>query len=92
MIMTFKHNGLRAFFLYGKSGKIQPGHVKKLRLLLASLYTAVAILDMNFPSSGLHQLKGNMKGFWAISVSANWRIIFRFERENAYDVDYVDYH
>ena len=84
--MTFKHKGLQTFFLDGNSGKILQNHVKKLRLFLAKLNTAVDISDMNFPGSDLHPLKGNMKGFWAISVSGNWRIIFRFEKENVYDV------
>jgi toxin HigB-1 len=92
MIITFRHKGLQAFFLDGRRGKIQQNHVKKIRLFLAKLNSAVDISDMNFPGSGLHPLKGNMREFWAISVSGNWRIIFRFEKENAYDVDYVDYH
>ena len=79
-------------FLDGKSAKIQSNHIKKLRLILAKLNTVTHVSDMNFPGSGLHQLKGNRKGFWAVSVSGNWRIIFRFENENAYDVNYLDYH
>jgi proteic killer suppression protein len=47
---------------------------------------------MNFPGSNLHPLKGKKREYWAISISGNWRIIFRFEKENAYDVDYIDYH
>jgi len=47
---------------------------------------------MNFPGSGLHALKGELDGFWSIRVSGNWRIIFKFEAGDAYDVDYTDYH
>lgn len=47
---------------------------------------------MNFPGSGLHLLKGEYAGFWSVKVSGNYRIIFRFEEENAYDVEYLDYH
>lgn len=47
---------------------------------------------MSLPGSGLHPLKGPLKGFWAVSVSGNWRLVFRFEGENATDVDLIDYH
>jgi len=47
---------------------------------------------MNLPGLGLHPLKGSLKGFWAVMVSGNWRVIFRFENGNAIDVDYLDYH
>ena len=47
---------------------------------------------MALPGFQLHPLSGNLRGFWAVSVSGNWRIIFRFENGNAYDVDLVDYH
>ena len=76
----------------GSSAKINRNHAKKLRLVLAKLNTSFYIEDMNFPGSNLHPLKGNKKGFWAVSISGNWRIVFRFENENAYDVDYIDYH
>ena len=60
--------------------------------MLAKLHTTVSVGDMNFPGANLHPLKGKKRGYWAVSISGNWRIIFRFEKENAYDVDYVDYH
>jgi proteic killer suppression protein len=47
---------------------------------------------MDLPGLRLHPLKGQMKGFHAVSVSGNWRVIFRFEDGHAVDVDYVDYH
>lgn len=90
--MTFRNKGLQELFLSGKSTKINHGHVKKLRLILAKLNTVTCVSDMNFPGSGLHKLKGKREEFWPINVSGNWRLIFRFEDENAYDVDYLDYH
>ena len=48
--------------------------------------------DVALPGFRLHPLKGDLKGFWSVRVTANWRIVFRFEGENAYDVDLVDYH
>ena len=47
---------------------------------------------MNFPGAFLHKLKGKLKGFWAVRVSGNWRVIFRFDSGDMFDVDYVDYH
>jgi len=47
---------------------------------------------MNFPGSDLHPMKGDLQGFWSVKVSGNWRIIFRFEKGDAFDVDYADYH
>jgi proteic killer suppression protein len=40
----------------------------------------------------IHPLKGDYQGFWAVTVSGSWRIVFRFEEGDAFDVDYVDYH
>jgi len=82
MIMNFKHKGLELFFLNGSTARINRNHAN----------TSVSVDDMNFPGSNLHPLKGKKRGYWAISISGNWRIIFRFEKENAYDVNYIDYH
>jgi len=67
-------------------------HAEKLRDILARLDAASAAADMNLPGFRLHPLKGQHRGFWAVTVRANWRVIFRFEDEDAVDVDYVDYH
>jgi len=66
-------------------------HVEKLQDILATLNAAPNVTHMDLPGFRLHQLKGQMKGFWAVTVRANWRVIFRFDRD-AEDVDYVDYH
>lgn len=66
--------------------------VERIRVVLAALDQANVIEDMNRPSFRLHPLKGELKGFWAVTVRANWRIIFRFAGETATDVDLVDYH
>ncbi|MFQ5794720.1 MAG: type II toxin-antitoxin system RelE/ParE family toxin [Candidatus Bipolaricaulia bacterium] len=92
MIESFKHKGLRRFFEKGDSSKIQQAHIRRLRLILTQLHAAKEIRDMNFPGSNLHMLTGDKKGFWSVSVSGNWRVIFRFEDGHAYDVDYLDYH
>jgi toxin HigB-1 len=57
-----------------------------------ALYTATDIEDMAFLGSNLHPLRGDRKGYWAVKVSGNWRVIFQFEEENVYNVNYIDYH
>jgi proteic killer suppression protein len=52
----------------------------------------MTVQDMGLPGYRLHPLKGELTGFWAVNVSSNWRIIFRFENGSAYDVDLIDYH
>jgi proteic killer suppression protein len=66
--------------------------VDKIRRILARLEIASVPADMNLPGWRLHRLKGNRAGFWSVTVQANWRVIFRFEKGNATDVDYLDYH
>jgi proteic killer suppression protein len=92
MIESFKHKGLKKFFEKGDSSKIHQAHTRRLQLILTLLHGATDIRDMNFPGSNLHKLSGDKKDFWAVSVSGNWRVIFRFEDGDAYDVDYLDYH
>ena len=67
-------------------------HAEKLRDVLARLDAARAVSDMDLPGFRLHPLKGREQGFWAVTVRANWRVIFRFAGPDALDVDYVDYH
>ena len=67
-------------------------HVEKLRDILARLDAASSVADMDLPGFRLHPLKGDLKGFWAVTVRANWRVIFRFASGEAMEVDYVDYH
>jgi toxin HigB-1 len=65
---------------------------KGWRDILARLDAAGAIADMDVPGFHLHPLKGGFKGFWAVTVRANWRVVFRFVEGDALDIDYVDYH
>ena len=67
-------------------------HVKRLRIILALLDTAQTLDDVALPGMRLHPLKGELEGFYAVSVSGNWRVIFRFEESDVLDVDYTDYH
>ncbi|MCL4147212.1 UNVERIFIED_CONTAM: hypothetical protein GTU68_023172 [Idotea baltica] len=92
MIQSFAHKGLEKFFLDGVKRGIQAKHQTKLADVLDSLDAASIIEDMNYPGSALHPLKGKLRGHWAVKISGNWRITFRFENGDAFDVNYVDYH
>jgi proteic killer suppression protein len=71
---------------------VKPEHTVRLRLILARLDASTAAEDMNLPGLGLNRLKGSLKNYWSVSVSGNWRVIFRFEDGYVLDVDYLDYH
>jgi proteic killer suppression protein len=92
MIKNFKHKGLKKLYETGSKQGIKPEQPIRLRLILARLDAGASAEDMNLPGLGLHSLKGSLKSFWSVSVSGNWRAIFRFENGNATDVDYSDYH
>ncbi|HEY53966.1 MAG TPA: peptidase [Caldilineae bacterium] len=92
MIRSFAHKGLDSFYHTGSKSGIQAKHAKRLRLILSNLDQAVSPDDMDLPGLGLHELKGKRKGVWAVKVSGNWRVTFRFEGTNAVIVNYEDYH
>jgi len=92
LIKGFRHRGLEKFFEAGSKAGIQPKHADKLRLQLFALDNAKRPEDMNAPGWRLHRLAGHLKDHWAISVSGNWRLTFKFEGEDAILVDYQDYH
>ena len=91
-ILRFKHKGLERFFDRGVTAGIQSKHAVRLRLILGRLNVAREPRDMGLPGLDLHPLKGDRAGEWAVSVSANWRVIFRFQDHDVIDVDYEDYH
>lgn len=92
MIRSFRHRGLKALYEGRKAARVSAQHVEKLRDILALLDRARGPDDMNLPGFRLHRLKGALRGHWAVWVSGNWRVIFRFEDGHAADVDYLDYH
>jgi len=92
MIESFRHKGLRELFEQDRRGKLPPELIERIRTILSFLDAASAIEEMNRPSFRLHALKGDRRGFWAVTVRANWRILFRFQDGNALDVDFLDYH
>lgn len=92
MIESIKHRGLKRFFEKDDGSKLPPEMLPRIQLILSTLDAASDIEGMNLPTFRLHQLKGDWKGFYAVTVRANWRIVFRFEAGQALDVDFVDYH
>lgn len=92
MIKSFKHRGLQRFYVSGSTARIRNEHARKLRLILGRLDASIQPQDMDLPGLALHELKGRRKGTWSVSVSGNWRVTFRFEGPDAYDIDYEDYH
>jgi proteic killer suppression protein len=92
MISSFKHKGLKRLFEDGDRAGIRPDLIEKVQLILAALDAAEEPQEIEAPGRRLHQLKGDRKGIWAVTVRANWRIIFRFEGGNARDVELIDYH
>lgn len=92
MIRSFIHKGLERFFKTGKTSGIQASHTKRIRLILSNLDQAESADDMDLPGLQLHELKGKRRGVWAVSVSGNWRITFRFIDRDVEIVNYEDYH
>jgi len=92
MIRSFRSRALKRFFERGEAGRIHAEHRTVVGDILARLNASFSADDMNLPGFRLHRLKGVYAGFWAVTVRANWRVIFRFEDGHAVDVDYLDYH
>lgn len=92
MIRGFRHRGLEAFFTKDDRRKLPPERVDRISRLLDRLHASRFPQDMNLPGFDFHQLKGRRKGTYAVSVSGNWRLTFRFDGEHAVDVDLEDYH
>ena len=92
MIQGFKHKGLKRLFEKGETKGLRQDHIEKVENILLVLSRARKPEDMNLPGFRLHRLKGDLKDFWSVTVRANWRIIFRFQEGDVFDVDLLDYH
>jgi toxin HigB-1 len=92
MIRNFKHRGLRRLYEDDDRRGLNAEQVEKIRIVLARLDRATRPDDMALPGLRLHPLKGELTGFWSVTIRANWRIVFRFEDRNVADVDLMDYH
>lgn len=92
MIRSVRHKGLKRFIEADDRSKLPADMAERIRHILTALSDATTVDEMDLPSYRLHALKGDLDGFYAVTVRANWRIIFRFEDGDAIDVDFVDYH
>jgi len=92
MIRSIRHKGLKRLYQDDDPRGVIREHAAKLRDILARLDAAGTVSDMDLPGFRLHPLKGELKGLWAVTVRANWRVVFRFAEGEALDVDYIDYH
>ena len=92
MIKSFRHRGLKRLFERGEAGQVRADLREKAENILAVLDVASVPDNMALPGFRLHPLKGDMAGLWAVTVRANWRIVWRFDGDDAVDVGLVDYH
>jgi proteic killer suppression protein len=92
VIRGFRDKGLKRLFEDGETKGLQADHIQKVENILAVLNRARKPQDMDLPGFRLHRLTGDLKDFWSVTVRGNWRVIFRFEEGDAYDVDLIDYH
>jgi len=92
MIRSFRHRGLKRLYERGDCSGIRADLVDTVEDIVARLDQATTPQALNLPGYRLHPLKGDLKGFWSITVRANWRIIFRFEGVDVFDLELIDYH
>ncbi|MGO9095366.1 MAG: type II toxin-antitoxin system RelE/ParE family toxin [Bryobacteraceae bacterium] len=92
MIRSFPHRGLRRFYEDGDPSRIDAALRSKVQRVLSALDAAASPQALDIPGFRLHPLKGELVDFWSVTVSGNWRVIFRFEEGDAFDLDLLDYH
>ncbi|MCX6598839.1 MAG: type II toxin-antitoxin system RelE/ParE family toxin [Acidobacteria bacterium] len=94
-LVRFRHKGLRQLYEEDSAKGVPPAMADKLRKLLLALETAEGVEQLSrFPGWRLHPLKGALQGFWSLTVTGNWRLIFLYDPETntAGDIDLLDYH
>jgi proteic killer suppression protein len=91
MIQPIRHKGLRIFYETGRGGKLPKEQLAKIIRILTVLDALSDESDIRSLGNGIHPLKGEYKGFWSISITGNYRIIFTFKPPDVFDVDYLDY-
>ena len=92
---SFRHKGLKALWQDDKAKGVPATMADKLRKLLSAMNAADNVEQLGtIPGWRLHPLKGDLKGFWSLTVTGNWRLIFTYtERGNIADnIDLIDYH
>ena len=92
MIKSFRHKGIERFYYGNDRSRINQEHAARIARILDRLDASIRPQDMNLSGYRLHELSGRKKGTWAVWISGNWRVTFRFDGADAVDVDYRDYH
>ena len=92
MMRSFKHRGLKRLYEHGDRSRLGSDSINRVEDILARLDVALIPSDLDLPGYALHALKGALKEFWSVRASGNWRIIFRFQDGDVFDVNLVDYH
>ncbi len=92
MIRSFRHKGLKEFFETGGKRGISPDLTARIGRRLDVLHAAQELADIDAHGFNLHRLKGDRVGEWAIWVSGNWRMTFRFVKGEVHDINLEDYH
>lgn len=92
MIGSFRHRGLKRLYERDDASKVSADLLDRIRDVLFHLDQAEVPGDLGLPGYRLHPLKGDLTGYWSVTISGNWRIVFRFAGGKALDVDLVDYH
>lgn len=94
MIRSFRHKGLKLLWEQENASKLPSDQVSRIERMLTIIDSAQQVPEdfEAFQNWNIHKLSGNLKDFWSIKVNKNYRIIFRFDGQHAYDLDYIDYH
>jgi proteic killer suppression protein len=92
VIQSFRHRGLKALYEKGDRSRLSAGMVPKIERVLTILDSAATVQELDLPGLRLHPLKGEKQEFWSVTISGNWRIIFRFVNGDAFEVELIDYH
>ena len=92
MIKSWRHKGLKLYYETGSKAKITASHASRLHDILQVLDFIVSPEQISFPGLKLHKLSGNLHGYYSVTVSGNWRVIFKFDGHDVILVDYLDYH
>lgn len=90
--MRFTHRALQRLYDRGDARRLPPDSVPRIRRMLTALDEATMPGHVDLPGWRLHPMKGSRSGQWSLRVSANWRLVFRFDEGEAVDVDLIDYH
>lgn len=94
LIKSIQHKGLKLFWTKGDTSKLPAENLHKIKKVL-NIIQYLEKVPQDFESFKFlrpHPLKGDLEGFWSLDISGNWRIIFRFENGDAYDINYLDTH